>query len=525
MYTNMYGGDRTPNKSYIIQDTAFTSAKNTRKGVSLSNKIHFMDNLKLTLGADLTKEKLTTEDDFINDRSTSGVSFRMLPRAGRRSENQYYFNFDWQPTSWLSLTAGAKSVSYWSFDDFLNKNINNTTIDGLTSYDKEVARKLSYRTEVDNYTQEMFDDEVAKGNFEYCSSCQNDAQKAIGKAYIYKHTEYWYPDSDGKYSASKNPFLNGTVDVPYDQVIIGTDGGTSIFNEAVNVLVQNKKMEKKKDHKNWAPSISAAVQLNKNNKIYVNYNEAYRLPSLFETTLGFSASESGYDLKPEHAKNWEIAYVYNIADLLNINDGFADIKIAYFNNKTDDVIERNNRLRFTNVDQQKISGWELASRYDNGKIFGDLSLVWNKTNKVCDETASLLINPETSIGYTKASDCVDYGYQAGYLVNMALPEYQANLTLGTRLFDQKLELGTRVAYFEGFNNPYLKTADIAWFNQPLQWRDTWTIDAYAHYQHNEKLGFDLIGTNLTNEYYLDPISRTAMPAPGRTIKMGVNYKF
>lgn len=518
MYTKMYGDGRTPNKSFIIQDTAYTHSKNTRKGMSLSNQLQIMDNLNLTLGADLSKEKLTTDDEYVNDRESSGVYFRMLPRAGRRAENQYYFNFDWQPTSWLSLSAGAKSVSYWSFDDYLNQSSG-----GTTKIEKEIGQEIEVRYS-STYTQDDYQADVSayeeKYNTAIPPSWDNHYRNKIGSKVDKTQIYQWDADQEtGKYSAATNPLLNGTSDIAGIK-----DNVNSIWLRSIKKVV-NEEVTKKKDHKNWAPSLSAAIQFNQNNRMYINYNEAYRLPSLFETTLGFSASQSGYDVKPEHARNWEVAYVYNMADLLKINDGFADIKLAYFNNNTRDVIERNNRLVFTNVDEQKIAGWELAARYDNGKIFSDISLVWNKQNKVCDESLGLLFDGYSATGIHNANSCVDYGYPAGYLVNMALPEYQANLTLGTRLFDNKLELGTRIAYFEGFKNPYLDTADISWFNQPLQWRDTWTVDAYANYKHNDRLAFDLIGTNITNQYYLDPISRSATPAPGRTVKVGLSYKF
>lgn len=521
------GSDRDTSKAYLLSNTAFSSAKNTRKGVSLSNKLELLSNLNLTLGADLTREKLTTTDEYMNDSSgQAGIPFRMLPRAGRRSENQYHFNFDWQPTSWLSLTAGAKSVSYWSFDDFLNKNKDNLNIKGVSSFEKEVKKRIRYTINVDNYTQEMFEDEARSG-------LMKDSlwfKRFIGKANTYTRVVDWYPDEYGKYSEATNPFLNGTLDINNlgDMTDDGRryaayKAGFQIFSGGE--VVENKNIEKKKDHKNWAPAVSAAIQLNKNNRLYINYNEAYRLPSLFETTLGFSASQSGYDIKPEHAHNWEVAYVYNMADILKLKQGFADIKLAYFNNRTEDVIERNNRLKFTNVDEQKIAGWELAGRYDNGKYFGDLSLVWNKQNKVCDESSALTLTKETMLYGVNGNYCQDYGFPSGYLVNMALPEYQANLTLGTRLFNQKLELGTRITYYDGFENPYMGTPDLASFNTPLQWDDTLLFDAYMNYRYNENLNLDLIGTNLGNTYYLDAISRSAVAAPGRTVRMGLTYKF
>jgi len=518
MYTNIYGEGRTPNKSFIIQDTAYTRSKNTRRGVSLSNQLQIRENLNLTLGADLSKEKLTTDDEYVNDQTSSGVNFRMLPRAGRRTENQYYFNFDWQPTSWLNLSAGAKSVSYWSFDDYLNQSSG-----GINKFEKEVGKEIELHYN-STYTEDDYKADVAAYEEKYNTPIDptwNELYRnKIGTTVAKTQNYHWNADqTTGKYSASTNPLLNGSVDISNIKSNI-----TDVWLKSIKENTQEE-VVKKKDHKNWAPSLSASIQLNKNNRLYINYNEAYRLPSLFETTLGFSASQSGYNLKPEHARNWEVAYVYNMAELLKINDGFADFKIAYFNNKTKDVIERNSRLVFNNIDKQKIAGWELASRYDNGKFFGDLSLVWNKQNTVCDESSGLLLDGYTASGVNTSDRCVDYGFAAGYLVNMALPEYQANLTLGTRLLDNKLELGTRISYFEKFENPYLNVKDVSWFNQPLQWRDTWTVDAYANYKHNDRLGFDLVGTNIMNQYYLDPISRSATPAPGRTIRVGVNYKF
>jgi hemoglobin/transferrin/lactoferrin receptor protein len=32
-------------------------------------------------------------------------------------------------------------------------------------------------------------------------------------------------------------------------------------------------------------------------------------------------------------------------------------------------------------------------------------------------------------------------------------------------------------------------------------------------------------SNLTNQYYLDPMARTSMPAPGRTVRVGMTARF
>lgn len=516
--------DRLPGISGLIYDTANSVAKNTRKGVSLSNKIELLDDLSLMVAADLSREKLTTED--IDLGLYNGTGWRMLPRAGRRSEHEYKFNFNWQPTSWLSLSAGARSISYWSFDDYLN----NKTGGNNTIY-KDTYRPISVTADNEvEYTQSNYDKDYAyyTDQIERTSSAlfkrlfaqrRDELKDKLGTIVIVTTTDNyeWHATEDGKYLKENNPLLNGEVDTSGKNI-------TNIIYSSPKMAAINEDVKKKKDHKNWAPAFSAAIQLNNNNRIYANYTEAYRMPSLFETTLGFSASPTGVELKPEHAKNFEIGYVYNLKDLLKLKDGYADIKFSYFNNKTEDVIERDYVLKMTNMDLQKISGYELQGRFDNGKFFSDISLVYNKNNKVCDES-SALINYLEGNGHLKGDICVQYGFSGGYLVNMALPEWQANLNLGARLLDDKLELGTRLNYFKGFDNPYANDKATSWLNAPLQWDSTLTFDAYSHYQYSENLGFDLIGTNLSNRYYLDPVSRSAVPAPGRAIKLGVNYKF
>ena len=40
-------------------------------------------------------------------------------------------------------------------------------------------------------------------------------------------------------------------------------------------------------------------------------------------------------------------------------------------------------------------------------------------------------------------------------------------------------------------------------------------------QIGKNLTAELVGSNLTNRYYLDPMSRSYLPAPGRTIRIGI----
>ncbi|MFX9718425.1 TonB-dependent receptor, partial [Acinetobacter baumannii] len=93
-------------------------------------------------------------------------------------------------------------------------------------------------------------------------------------------------------------------------------------------------------------------------------------------------------IKPEHAFNYEVGYVYDMRDWFSTARN-ADIKLAYYYNKTKNVIERDQNLIFTNMDEQKLSGLELQSRFDNGGFFTDLSVAYNLKNEVCDTNSAI----------------------------------------------------------------------------------------------------------------------------------------
>ena len=70
--------------------------------------------------------------------------------------------------------------------------------------------------------------------------------------------------------------------------------------------------------------------------------------------------------------------------------------------------------------------------------------------------------------------------------------------------------------------------DAGWFansNNNPRWQPVFLVDAYMNYKVNENLALSLSATNLTDRYYLDPMTRSSMPAPGRTIKFGLTATF
>ena len=57
------------------------------------------------------------------------------------------------------------------------------------------------------------------------------------------------------------------------------------------------------------------------------------------------------------------------------------------------------------------------------------------------------------------------------------------------------------------------------------WQLVSVFDAYINYKVNSNLSLEIVGTNLTDRYYLDPLARSSMPAPGRTVKLKLTASF
>ncbi|MNT62172.1 TonB dependent receptor [compost metagenome] len=129
--------------------------------------------------------------------------------------------------------------------------------------------------------------------------------------------------------------------------------------------------------------------------------------------------------------------------------------------------------------------------------------------------------------YNRISACVDGGFPLTFARTALQPKYSINLDLGTRLFNDKLKLGARAVYHSEAKNDSESQFDaMGWaFNRAYYWNPILVLDAYANYQVNSNMRVDFNIINLTNQYYIDPMARVSMPAPGRTMTAGLTFKF
>ncbi|MGO2353931.1 MAG: TonB-dependent receptor domain-containing protein [Marinomonas foliarum] len=530
--------------SGVLYDNAVANANSTRDGITLSNKMNLTDTLDLTLGGRFQHEKLTSDDEY--DEAAS-AGWRMLPRAGRREEWETNFDFAWRPTDKLKLNAGMTYSAYWAFDDFLDAHPNEFNQSITDSYDisykteETITRtEAEIQTERTNLIQSaidiasvfaMFNPAYAPGGSEYNTLVNNAANQVIEPTYIQSETidaGTWEPDSDGNYDRADNPCLNGSL--ADENVVSCTASGNS--------TTQTAEAKKVKDH-GWVPHAGASYQFTDYSRAYLTYTETLRYPSMFESTMAFSASQNPYGVKPEHAHNLELAYVHDLTQWFT-NAEHADIKIAYYDNRTEDVIERDQYFKFNNVDEQNIRGIELSARYDNGRFFTGLGVNYTLQNEICDEDSAAMLSTNDM---ARAVDnpiprCFKYGFPNGYQLAQATPELSANLSLGGRFMDRRLEIGGRATYYKGYENSdldwYIENSYgagdnehgyVYFYNTPYSWGDTLIFDAYVRYKINEIFDVEFTGSNLSDQYYVDPATRSAVAAPGRTFKLGLTGRF
>lgn len=351
----------------------------------------------------------------------------------------------------------------------------------------------------------------------------------------------WLLNDKGELTKSNNIFHNGQLDinekVPHPatgesvyKYEIFTEGATKAIYEPSSAENQFP-LEPAYQHGAWSPLMSATVYASEMLRFYGRYTEQLRLPSLFEDTTGFSGSKAryyGFKLKPERAKSTEFGAVLDLSSQLN-HARHADIKLNIFSTQIENVFDRDDFWRIRQLDKQILEGLELQARYDNGFVFLDTAFVLNHKNKVCDKNAFKSFDP---IGIIGMPDCVVGGYPGGFLRNSIQPKYSVNLHVGTRWLDEKLEIGSRWLYSakaENKDEKRLKEAfPVTYYgmnNNPMRWAPVFTVDAYINYQYNSNLSFEIVGSNLLNEYYIDPLTRSGMPAPGRTIKFSVTAQF
>lgn len=270
------------------------------------------------------------------------------------------------------------------------------------------------------------------------------------------------------------------------------------------------------DDEGFSGFLGASVEPWSGTQLFVNYSNALRLPSLFESSSSFVSINT--DIQPERASNWEIGANLTRDSIFAGNDE-GMVKLSFFDWNIKDYIGREwytddtgvSTLRMHNIDRARFQGLELAGRYSINGF-----------------TAELAANRYTKVEFCRtATTCGDKSLYADYATNQIPPKYTVDLTLSQKLMDDALTLGGRVSRIgpRAIGHGDVTAQGLGEFIALVDWKAYTLVDVFAEYEINDRLSASFRVENLGDTFFVDPISIVAMPGPGRTVYAGLNAKF
>jgi hemoglobin/transferrin/lactoferrin receptor protein len=435
--------------------------------------------------------------------STEDLLFNRLHRDGTRDEKSVFISAKWAAKDWLSFELGGR------YQKFKTEEHNTTSRQQHIKY-KEVRL-------------------LGDNGFPFGSVS-------------------WFQDENGEYSDITDPRVTGDGNV----YMWGTTNYPSIseVNYVDSRVLDNEHKQyidefiqfpgTSKSNSGFTPTFAINIQLAPFATMYVNHSQGLRMPSMMESTRGWSVSSKVLDVEPEHAKNWELG-LNLIKDSLLVEGDKSRFKIAIFDNtinnfitrrpldkKEHDVSDTDIGLAMSNAEKYQLRGIELQSTFDMGIFYADLSATYYTKTTVCDSYFNKYINEG---GYWKdieIPNCSETGFSGMYVSNQIPPKKSATLNLGSRLLNDTLDFGLRATYVgEPVSNVDQEDFWVNYFGSAtyIPTKQHTLIDLYASYKITEQVEVKFNIDNLTDRYYFDAHTLSLMPAPGRTVRLSLGAYF
>ena len=244
-------------------------------------------------------------------------------------------------------------------------------------------------------------------------------------------------------------------------------------------------------------------------QLFATYKQAARLPSLMEATSGFFMMANP-DLHKEEAHNWEIGANYLRTDLFAADDELG-LKLVWFDNSIEDYIARRYvrkvfQTQMYNIDRAEFRGLEANASYRRGATTIDAGITWYDHIAFC--------RPDE--GCIASSLASDYG------TNYIPPKWAANLSVNRNFMNDRLNLGGRLVYRDERAVTFEPTeSGMSPLIAAIPWSSYVTADVTGRYRFSPALSLDFSIENLTDQMYVEPLSLGIVPAPGRTIRIGL----
>ncbi|MEN2978152.1 TonB-dependent receptor [Tistrella bauzanensis] len=270
------------------------------------------------------------------------------------------------------------------------------------------------------------------------------------------------------------------------------------------------------DDGGFSPALGITVEPFKDTQFYVNWSDALRMPSIIESVSAFTMNVNKA-LVPERSRNWELGVNHRQNRVLT-DDDQAMAKFGFFDWTVSDYIAREwytvngvSGLHIHNIDQAHFSGLEFSGRYE-----------------IDGFTAELNANYYLDVEFCRTSDsCGNKSLYADYATNQVPPEYMVDLMLSQRLFDDALTIGGRASHIgaRAIGHGDVTAQGASQFISMIDWKPYTLVDLFAELEVTDNLTTGIRVQNLTDRYYVDPLSLVQQPGPGRTIYASATLKF
>ena len=484
----------SPEALLFRSDRGWSPLDNRRVGLELSNKSTWhpiWGNVTLTISAAAQHERLKPQSG-LNITWADLYSNKVL-RDAQRQALSGGLRLDYEATDRVRLWAGLNYSDYKSRD--YNKNY-------FPIKENRRLKQVEVWDEKNNYLGYM----------------------------------YWFPNEKGEYTQATDPRLNNAIvfsnsNQPYVGKPFNTlsqDPSVTVYDEEELKVIsryQGRAAAEQRDHA-WSPYLGGEYDLSDQMTTFVRYTVQSRLPSLLETSLGTHQVMPGQQLKPEMAKSWELGLKSNHGNGLSS-------QLSYFNQRYEDYIsryyqsDRGGSMTFSNMDSFQSSGIELQLKYAQPRYFVEIAANHYLKVESCDAKFAEKLRREASPfqpTYNTPS-CTAGGFMGSYLNMQNPPKVSSHLTLGYFALDQRLTLGIRTSY----HAKPMSDLSQAWQSSPttmqLQRQPVYLMDVFADYKLHKNMSLDFSIRNLSNQYYLEPMASSYMPAPGRSMHVGAKLFF
>jgi hemoglobin/transferrin/lactoferrin receptor protein len=126
-----------------------------------------------------------------------------------------------------------------------------------------------------------------------------------------------------------------------------------------------------------------------------------------------------------------------------------------------------------------------------------------------------------------AGICENKSLYADYATNQMPPKYGIDLTLTQKLLDDALTVGGRISYTSSraVGHGDVTGQGMSQFITLVDWQPYTLVDVFAEYKINDTYTASFRVENLTDRFYVDPLSLVLQPGPGRTFYASMTANF